>query len=963
MKNKKLLLNLLAVITGITVLTLSATGTFNSQSAFSDAPDGEGYEAAITYLASLKNNQHTGTIEPSDIIQAEQASMKSGGLGLGIEWVSAGPDNFAGRTRALLYDNRDAEGSTLYAASTSGGIWRSTTGGILWEPIPGTEDIMNITCMVQSPDGKIYVGTGETFNVFRFAAYPGFMGNGIFKSDDGIAFSPLQATQPAANDSTSDWAYISRLAIHPANAQILYAATHSGLKYSSNGGESWIIATDANGNALPTNAMDVRMGSDGITVASLNGFVYISDNGNPGNFVNYSTGTVGTLPFASISRVEVAIAPSNPNYIYAVVIRGIPSVGQLENIYLSTDRGATWRVIGPGGSTFFNVFGTDNVGVYANAAVVHPTNPNIIFVGGKNLWQGTKIQEVGYYEWKVKVGFGDAAWFSNSNHHVYAFKHNDPNTMLIGTDRGIYQSTNGLASFKNLNKNYITDQSYSVAFNSGKRILTGTQSNGVLYISESGNTDKQAFRIDESLTLNGGNVAMSVINQNALIWSTAIPSASVAANVPLYRSDDLGETVSLHAFHPATTTIRNFLPSMLFWENTNYPESRDSVTYYATEDLSAGTEIWVRSANSRYPFKYTLPTALANEDSIMVKDIVASRLFFAFQRTNSVNDVYMTNNALRFSGAAQWYKILVPQGIPQSLAISRDGNYLWVGTKNGKLYRLGNLHGAYNASTASVDSVNYAINVLLIENFATRAITSITVDPQNADHVIVTLGNYGNNDYVYRSTNALSATPGFTSVQANLPKMPVYSSLIEMNNPNVVLLGTERGIWTTANIGSPSWEKESGEMGEVAVFQIRQQLMNTSPITVPIDETNSEIFPGVDNYGKIYAATFGRGIYKTTRFVGIGSSPETNKLSHARLNISPNPASQTIFVRFNSTISSPVEVSITDLSGRNIQQQNFGTLNQGQHNLQMDISNLKKGIYLVQLKNGEQTLSNKLIIR
>jgi hypothetical protein len=963
MKNKKLLLNLLAVITGITVLTLSATGTFNSQSAFPDAPDSEGYENAVAYLASLKNNQHTGTIDPADIIQAEQASMKSGGLGLGIEWVSAGPDNFAGRTRALLYDNRDAEGNILYAASTSGGIWRSTTGGILWEPIPGTENIMNVTTMVQDPNGKIYVGTGETFNVFRFAASPGFMGNGIFKSDDGIAFNQLPATQPVANDTTSDWAYISRLAINPTNSQIIYAATLTGLKYSDNGGESWTMATEIGGNPLPANAMDVRIGSDGITVASVNSLVYISDDGNPGNFVNASTGTTQTLPFASISRVEVAVAPSNPNYIYAVVVRGIPSIGQLENVYLSIDRGATWRVVGPGGSTFFNVFGTDNVGIYANAAIVHPTNPDIIFVGGKNLYQGTKIQEEGYYEWKVKVGGGETPWFVNSNHHVYAFKHNDPNTMLIGTDRGIFRSADGLVTFANLNKNYITAQSYSVAYNSGKRILTGTQSNGVLFISEAGNTDKHAIRIDENLALNGGDVAMSVINQKALIWSTAIPSSSVAADATLYRSDDLGATVSLHAFAPVATTIRNFLTPMLFWESTNYAESRDSVTYFATEDLSAGTEVWIRSANSRYPFKYTLPVALENEDSIRVQDVVASRLFYGLKTTNTANGVYMTNNALRFSSGAEWYKILAPLGNPHSMAISRDGNYLWVGTKNGKLYRLGNLHGAYNASTASVDSANYAINVLLLEDFTNRVITSISVDPQNAEHVIVTLGNYGNDNYVYRSTNALSATPVFNAVQGNLPKMPVYSSLIEMNDPDVVILGTEFGIWTTADIGNPSWEKESGEMGDVAVFQIKQQLMNTPSVTVPIDETNSETFPGVDNYGKIYAATFGRGIYKTTRFVGIGSSPESNKLSQARLNIYPNPSSQTLFVGFNSTVSAPVEVSITDLNGRIIQQQNFGILSQGQHNLQLDISKLEKGIYLVQLKNAELMLSNKLIVR
>ena len=971
MKNKKLLFSLLTVVAGITILSLSATRTFDKQPIIAVSPDHDAFSASMEYLAMLRNNQVTGTIDAADILRAEQMSLKAGGTGLGIDWHSVGPDNYSGRTRAVIYDNQDQTYSTLYAAATSGGLWKSTTGGILWNPIPGTGNIMNVTCMVQDSNGKIYVGTGETFNVFRFAAYPGFLGSGIYVSTDGTAFTPLASTVPDVYDNTHAWAYVNRIAIHPSNLQVIYAATHSGLKYSSDGGNTWQYAKDIDGTDLNGQAMDVKIGSNGITVASVNSLVYISENGASDAFVSASTGTLQTLPFASISRSEVAIAPSNPDIIYAVLARGIPSQGQLENVYLSEDKGETWRVVGPGGSAFFNVFGSDNVGDYANVIVVHPNDPYLVYVGGKNLWKGAKIQEEGFYEWKNMLGgFGTPSSFGNSNHHSYFFRPDNPNILLIGTDRGVFRSNNDLASYQFISKDYRTVKSYSVAFNSGKRVLTGTQSNGILFMSETGNTEGHATRIDNPTTtgaLNGGHVAMSVINQKALIWATAIASSSVNQNIPIYRSDDLGATVSLHAFHPAQTNQRNFLPPMLLWESLNYTKSRDSLTFYAEENLPAGTQIWMRSKNSRYPFKYTLPTALQSGDSIRVKDIIATKLFYGLQTTSSGFGVFMTHGAMDFTKAPAWFRILAPQGNPQSFGVSNDGNYLWVGTINGILYRLGNLNEAYDAYTASMDSADYAIQVLRIDDFNTRAITSISVDPVNPNHVIVTLGNYGNDHYVYRSTNATAANPVFTSVQgSNLPAMPVYSSLIEMNDPNVVILGTERGVFTTKNINqaNPTWTKEAGDMGDVAVFQIRQQLINKPAMIVPIDSTNFETFPGVDNYGKIYVATYGRGIYRTTRFVGIGELPVyPDKTAQARLHIYPNPASEVLFIDYNATQAAKVEVSVIDLSGRIIKQQNYGLLSAGKQTLRLDIGQMKQGVYLIQLSNGETMLSNKLVIR
>jgi hypothetical protein len=969
MKNKKSLFNLLVAFTVITFLSLSAAGTFNNQVTEPEQPGNDIFQASLEYFAAIKNNQETGTIDPADVLRAQKMATKAGVSA--INWVSAGPDNFAGRTRALLFDNQSGpEYNVLFAGSVSGGLWKSTTGGILWDPVPGTEKIMNISCMVQDADGKIYIGTGETFGVHRFAAYPGFMGNGIWVSDEnGENFQVLPETAPIVNDTTSAWAYVNKLAVNPTNQQLIFAATRTGLRFSEDAGTTWQLASDTANNLLDMPATEIVIGADGIIAATVNNRVYISDNGNPANFINYSTGTPEQrLPFAGISRVGLAIAPSSPDVIYAVTTMGMPSLGMLENVYLSTNRGDTWRVVGPGGSSFFNLFGSDNVGTYAMSVMVHPENPDVVLVGGKNLWKGSKIQDDGFYEWHLKSGVGDALWFVNSNHHVYAFKPNEPNTLLIGTDRGIYRSTNGLASYTNMNKHYVTEQSYSVAFNSGKRLLTGTQSNGVLFISEKGNTARQAQRI-EMENRNGGHVAMSVLNQNALIWTTGVPVSSQPADPQyLFRSDDLAETVSLHRFHPMTinNSYVTFLSPMAYWETTDYPHSRDSVIFYANGDHPADTTVWVRSSSSRYPFEFILPHDIADGDSINVLDPVATRLFYAARIGNN-NEVFMTKDAMNFTRAAEWYNILKPQGVVQSMAISKDANYLWVGTRTGRLYRLGNLHNAHDSLTANVTSSDFAVEVYETAAFAGRAVTSVAVDPQNNNHVIVTLGNYGNDTYVYRSTNATAAEPVFTSVQGNLPAMPVYASLIEMNNSEIVVLGTERGIWSTNNIitADPTWTQAQGDLGEVAVLQIGQQTNNFPSITVPIDATNQETFPGIDNFGAIYAATFGRGIYKTYDFliVGVDELPITGKGNQDRLHIFPNPASETLFIDYNHNRPARVEVNIIDMSGRVAKQQNFGVLSSGNQSLQMDISTLKTGVYMVQLNNGTQILSNKLIVK
>ena len=116
-------------------------------------------------------------------------------------------------------------------------------------------------------------------------------------------------------------------------------------------------------------------------------------------------------------------------------------------------------------------------------------------------------------------------------------------------------------------------------------------------------------------------------------------------------------------------------------------------------------------------------------------------------------------------------------GDPLSMAVTPDGDKVFVGFKDGKVCRIDNINSVVDASTGCLDSVQCIVTTTFFEAFANngQCVTSIAVDPQNINNVVVTLGNYGNDNYVYYSNNALSDNPTFVSKQGNLPKMPIYS--------------------------------------------------------------------------------------------------------------------------------------------------------------------------------------------
>jgi hypothetical protein len=235
--------------------------------------------------------------------------------------------------------------------------------------------------------------------------------------------------------------------------------------------------------------------------------------------------------------------------------------------------------------------------------------------------------------------------------------------------------------------------------------------------------------------------------------------------------------------------------------------------------------------------------------------------------------------------------------------------------------------------------------------------------------VVITLGNYGNQAYVYRSTDATSANPSFVTKQSTLPKFPVYSSLIPLHKSNTLIVGTEFGTFVSENINAavPTWTEINTGMDRVPTLMLHQQTHAFPYDYVIVGDDDDFIvveFMPTENYGAIYAATHGRGAFRNLQFVGI-QKPTAQKpeLFRSQLLVYPNPVQTNATAVVNLNSSSRAMVRVYDLSGRVVASVDAGLLTSGRNEINLELGHLKGGNYIVAVTAGGETKSTKIIKR
>ncbi|MDF1695650.1 MAG: T9SS type A sorting domain-containing protein [Saprospiraceae bacterium] len=304
-----------------------------------------------------------------------------------LTWEERGPGNASGRSRSIWIDPRDATGETWFVGSAQGGVWKTEDGGNTYEiktpnvPHLGTSVIMGC----QSVPEVIYAGSGEGFNNLSTA------GAGIYKSvDGGETWTVLEST--VGNSSFSN---VLRMAVDPSDPNIVFAATRNNntssdvqgfVMRSKDGGESWEEVL-FHFDIIPHIVMSPEDGN--VLYAGLNqeGVLKTVDGGDNWDFV-----WLFESPELRPGRIEIAVSPSDPNFVYFTTPIDDQEFSPGDKIFVSSDAGANFQeVIANNAKDDYSNF-SFRQSFWNKTIAVDPFNPQKIYFGGTSALLSMEVQ-------------------------------------------------------------------------------------------------------------------------------------------------------------------------------------------------------------------------------------------------------------------------------------------------------------------------------------------------------------------------------------------------------------------------------------------------------------------------------------------------------------------------------------------------------------------------------------------
>ena len=413
------------------------------------------YPEAAQDFRRLQLQNEIGVIPPDAMIRAVEqitqmekvqiASPQGAGISRG-NWSWLGPGNTGGRIRAIVIHPTNP--ATMWLASASGGIWKTTDSGSTWFPLDDFMSSLFLSTLIIDPTNAniLYAGTGEYFGVGP--------GAGIFKTaDGGTTWTQIPST------ANFNFSYVNRLAISP-NGTTLLAATSTGFWRSTDSGVTWtqvissVVGFDVTFHPTESNRAIAGAGGGQAWYSTNGGQTWAPSSGLP------SVGSGGW--------VELAYARSNPLMVYASVDR---------------NNGEIWKSTDGGGSFSFVSTNTGGGWGYANALWVSPTDPNRILIGAVFLYRSTDGGSTFTAIPGDTVNFRNFAYVDQ---HAFVeppgYDGVSNKIVYVGNDGGIFRTDDISATPVNwyeLNNNLGITQFYGAAGNTTTGvILGGTQDMG-----------------------------------------------------------------------------------------------------------------------------------------------------------------------------------------------------------------------------------------------------------------------------------------------------------------------------------------------------------------------------------------------------------------------------------------------------------------------------------------------------
>jgi hypothetical protein len=409
----------------------------------------------------------------------------------------------------------------------------------------------------------------------------------------------------------------------------------------------------------------------------------------------------------------------------------------------------------------------------------------------------------------------------------------------------------------------------------------------------------------------------------------------------------------------------------VYWQDTIYVDDMPIIIYDSTLVVIGIDTTFMQQINYSYTEECTTYYTYAADvlESVREHKTMIDNYTAMFTIGFSGSDgIWLTREALNMNTTPDWWKIVqsAPSSGVKAQEYSMDGNHYFYSSWGGQLFRVSNLDQLWSA-----EDVSLLTNTTIISQ-AGGTVTGIAPDPNNPEHVVVTVGGYGTvgNGKVRETWNALDATPVWDNIwfaSGDMARMPCYDVVVDVSDETgkTIIVGTEFGIYTTNTGGGTDgsdWTQQndpqdiaqSTGIDACPVFTVRQQQIATD-----------KRFRAPVNKGVIYAGTHGRGIFRseTLGFVGIDNPEEiAANTGSGNLLVYPNPTAENAFVNLSLGQSTEVQIRIFGLNGQLVKQLEGMNYGQGEHKIQLDIAGLTNGTYLVYIDAGAASGVGKFVV-
>ena len=356
----------------------------------------------------------------------------------GIAPRNIGPGGMSGRVTAIDVVTNDRD--IMYVGTASGGIWKSTSGGVRWAPIFNDQLTASVGALAvqQSNPDVIWVGTGEGNP--RNSLNGGY---GVYRSLDAGKTWELMGLEKTR--------HIHRIIIDPTNPNVVYVAAigspwgahpERGIYKTTDGGASWdkilfanpltgaadLIMDPSNPNKLIAALWEHKRDPWFFKSGGKGSGLYITIDGGK-NWIQ-KTSKDG-LPEGELGRIGLAIAHNKPNIIYALV------EAKKNALYKSTDGGDRWVKVN-------DKAGIGNRPFYYSDLFVDPENENRLYT----VFTYVNVSEDGGKSFKELMPAYNANNGVHPDHHAWWIHPEDGSFMIDGNDGGLNITRDGGASWR-----------------------------------------------------------------------------------------------------------------------------------------------------------------------------------------------------------------------------------------------------------------------------------------------------------------------------------------------------------------------------------------------------------------------------------------------------------------------------------------------------------------------------------